>query len=55
MSNMTVLKNNIINVNDTMFFLCDMQEKFRPAIFKFDEIVQICNRLVNKNIYKNIY
>ena len=28
------------------FFLCDMQEKFRPAIFGFEDIVTVSKRLV---------
>ena len=41
-----LLEYNSLAVDSTVFFLCDMQEKFRPAIYKFDEIAQICNRLV---------
>lgn len=43
----TLLRHNNININDTMFFLCDMQERFKPAIFKFDEIVEVAKRMVN--------
>lgn len=31
---------------ETVFFLCDMQEKFKGAIKYFDEIVQVANKLV---------
>lgn len=30
----------------TAFFLCDMQEKFRPTIRYFPEIATVANRLV---------
>lgn len=30
----------------TAFFLCDFQEKFRPAIYKFDEVSKVVGRLV---------
>ena len=43
-----LLKNNNLDKQSTALFLCDMQEKFRPAIFKFDEIIQTCSRLVRK-------
>lgn len=35
-----------IKLAETVFFLCDMQEKFRPAIKYFDEIVEVSKRLV---------
>jgi hypothetical protein len=41
-----ILENNNIDKQSTALFLCDMQEKFRPAIFKFEEIIQTCSRLV---------
>ena len=31
----------------TAFFLCDMQEKFRPTIKYFPEIATVANRLVS--------
>jgi len=33
-------------INKTVFFLCDMQEKFRPAIKYFEEITEVARRLV---------
>ena len=36
-----------IKTNQTVFFLCDMQERFRPAIKYFDDIVEVAKRLVN--------
>jgi hypothetical protein len=36
--------------NNTVFFLCDMQERFRPAIKYFDEILEVAKRLVLTNI-----
>ncbi|PIK44071.1 hypothetical protein BSL78_19088 [Apostichopus japonicus] len=35
-----------LSVTCTAFLLCDMQEKFRPAIKHFDEILEVANRLV---------
>ena len=34
----------------TAFFLCDMQEKFRPNIKYFQEIANVANRLVRMAI-----
>lgn len=36
-----------IRLEETVFFLCDMQEKFRPAIKYFEEIVEVSKRLVS--------
>ena len=36
-----------IKLSQTVFFLCDMQERFRPAIKYFDDIVEVAKRLVN--------
>ena len=47
MPNILTLENNILYLGKTAFFLCDMQEKFRPAIDHFKEIVEISKRLVN--------
>jgi len=33
-------------VEDTAFFMCDIQERFRPAIIYFPEIVEIARRLI---------
>ena len=35
-----------INATKTVFFLCDMQERFRPAIKYFPEILEVAKRLV---------
>ncbi|KAK6190776.1 hypothetical protein SNE40_002567 [Patella caerulea] len=35
-----------IKLNQTAFFLCDMQEKFRPSIKYFAEITEVAKRLV---------
>ena len=43
-----LLQSNFINAKNTAFFLCDMQERFKPAIYKFEEITQTCSRLVKK-------
>jgi hypothetical protein len=51
---MSSLKHHILDINKTMFFLCDMQEKFKPAIFKFNEILVVCKRLVDASAILNI-
>ena len=35
-----------IQAGRVAFFLCDMQERFRPAIFGFEDIVSVSKRLV---------
>ena len=46
-------KNNMVS-DKTVFFLCDFQEKFRPAIHKFDEISKVAGRLVKYSKPLNI-
>jgi len=41
-----------IKLNEVAFFLCDMQERFRPAIKYFSEIVEVSKRLVSLRIAK---
>ena len=38
-----------IMTDTTAFFLCDMQEKFRPTIKYFPEIIKVAQRLVSCN------
>lgn len=33
--------------NSTYFFLCDMQEKFRPSIKYYPEIITVASRMVS--------
>ena len=35
-----------LQLKKTVFFLCDMQEKFRPAITYFRDIVEVAKRMV---------
>ena len=42
----SIEKANILDLSKTAFFLCDIQEKFRPAIDHFEEIVEVSKRLV---------
>ncbi|XP_041349041.1 isochorismatase domain-containing protein 1-like isoform X1 [Gigantopelta aegis] len=35
-----------IRLDQTVFFLCDMQERFRPAIKYFPDILEVAKRLV---------
>lgn len=39
--------NQVLNVGATAFFACDLQEKFKPAINHFAEIVEVARRLVS--------
>ena len=39
-----------IEADKTAFFLCDMQERFRPAIKHFPDILEVTKRLVRNNI-----
>lgn len=41
------MSNQILNVGETAFFLCDLQERFKPAIDHFTEIVEVAKRLVS--------
>ena len=36
-----------IKAESSVFFLCDVQEKFQPAIIYFDNLVQSCCKLVS--------
>ncbi|XP_046398379.1 isochorismatase domain-containing protein 1-like [Ischnura elegans] len=40
------VNNGAINGKNTAFFLCDVQEKFRPAMLYFKEIVEVSSKLV---------
>lgn len=42
-----VQKCQALNLEETAFFLCDLQEKFQPAIDHFVEIVEVAKRLVS--------
>ncbi|KAK2192758.1 hypothetical protein NP493_23g03000 [Ridgeia piscesae] len=43
-----------IKVEQTVFFLCDMQEKFKPVIAYFKEILEVAKRLVTASKYLEI-
>ncbi|XP_048252302.1 isochorismatase domain-containing protein 1-like isoform X2 [Haliotis rufescens] len=43
-----------LRLDQTVFFCCDMQEKFRPAIKHFADILQIAQRLVKASKILNI-
>jgi len=36
-----------IKLSEAAFFLCDMQERFRPGIKYFSEILEVSKRLVS--------
>ena len=40
------IERNNLEVGKTAFFLCDLQEKFKPSIDHFDDIVEVARRLV---------
>ena len=40
--------------SSTLFMMCDMQEKFRPAIHKFSEIIEVARRLISAGKLMNI-
>lgn len=42
----SITERNNLDTSKTAFLLCDLQEKFQAAIFKFNEIVEIASRLV---------
>lgn len=43
-----------IRIGETAFFLCDMQEKFKPAIKYFSEILEVARRMVEGGKILNI-
>ena len=47
MTETRALKRNRLSIDKTMFFCCDMQERVKPAIFKFNEILRVSKRLVD--------
>lgn len=36
-----------LDPSKTVFFMCDIQEKFKPAMLHFNEIVQSASKLVS--------
>ncbi|KAK7788883.1 hypothetical protein R5R35_013449 [Gryllus longicercus] len=42
----SLIKYGLLPQKGTAFFLCDLQEKFRPAMLHFDQIVEVSNKLV---------
>lgn len=43
-----LVKFGLLPEKHTAFFLCDIQEKFRPAMLHFPEIVQVADKLVSE-------
>lgn len=43
----SIIDRNQLNLNSTAFFLCDIQEKFRPAIDHFESVIEVASKLVN--------
>jgi len=37
----------LLNPSRTAFFMCDIQEKFRPAMLYFDEVVSVAKKMVS--------
>lgn len=48
MASVGVLKLGNISLEKTALFVCDLQEKFQPAIAHFADIVDVTKRLVSK-------
>ena len=42
----SMVERNFLLTDSTCFFLCDIQEKFRPVLSYFDEITEVAKRLV---------
>ncbi|XP_071448440.1 isochorismatase domain-containing protein 1-like [Hetaerina americana] len=49
-----IVNNGSIPDKNTVFFMCDMQEKFRPAMLYFKEIVEVANKLVETSRILNV-
>ena len=48
-----IVESNNLILEKTAFFLCDIQEKFKPAIDHFNEMVEVSQRLVTlRNLFK---
>ncbi len=50
MANVGVFKLGNISLDKTALFVCDMQEKFQPAIAHFADILDVTKRLVSNMI-----
>ena len=51
---MDIITRNILLPKRLAFFCCDMQEKFRPAISDFGQIVEVASRLTKASSILNI-
>ncbi len=49
-----IIEANILTSDSTAFFLCDIQEKFRPAIDHLDHVIEVSARLLNASKILNI-
>ena len=38
----------LLNPSRTAFFMCDIQEKFRPVMLYFEEIVSVAKKMVSE-------
>lgn len=48
MASMVAKRLGRLTANTTYFFLCDMQEKFRPTIKYYPEIITVASKMVSK-------
>lgn len=48
MSRQVAQRFGFLNTKNTLFLLCDVQEKFRPAIKNFDSMVKNTQKLVSR-------
>ncbi|CAG2055351.1 unnamed protein product, partial [Timema podura] len=46
----SLIKYGYLPERKTAFFLCDIQEKFRPAMLHFDQVVEVANKLAMSGI-----
>ncbi len=40
----------LLNPSRTAFLMCDMQEKFRPVMLHFEEVVAVARKMVRESL-----
>ncbi|KAJ2857300.1 hypothetical protein GGI22_003549, partial [Coemansia erecta] len=50
----SVRKLSQLNANSTAFLLCDIQEKFRPRIHAFENLVQVAKKMSKASQILNV-
>lgn len=46
-----ILKLGALEAQRTAFLLCDVQEKFRPHVKHFSEVVKVANKMVCRLLF----